>query len=318
MEFALSEEQQQLAAAVSGLVAKKQGDLPAGFDAALWEQLCTQIGVAALAIPEEYDGAGFTSFETHVVLESLGASLTDTPLLSTAIATRALLLADNREANARLLPRLAEGAVAAVQLGDGPVLDADRADIVLAVRAGDLVELTGADVGPADTVDQTLHLASVDGGEASLIAGDFPADRLRATAAIATTALQVGGAQRCLDDTVAYLKTRQQFGRPIGSFQALKHRAADLLVQVETARSISWAAGAADASLAADPADVRRMAGAAKSWCSEAFSLVAGEAIQLHGGIAITWEHDTQLYFKRAHALGQLFGRPHEFRRMAY
>jgi alkylation response protein AidB-like acyl-CoA dehydrogenase len=102
-----------------------------------------------------------------------------------------------------------------------------------------------------------------------------------------------------------------QFGRPIGSFQALKHRMADMLVLLEMSRSASWAASYA-VSTGADNA--AQLAHVAKSYCSDALSHIAGETIQLHGGIAITWEHDAQLVFKRAHALAQLFGQPHEHR----
>ena len=110
-----------------------------------------------------------------------------------------------------------------------------------------------------------------------------------------------GAMQRALDMTVAYSKERVQFGRPIGSFQALKHRMAEMFALVETARSASYAA--TDSLAAADAA-------VAKVYCSEAFSHVAAESIQMHGGIAITWEHDAQLYFKRAHGSSQLFGSP--------
>ena len=115
--------------------------------------------------------------------------------------------------------------------------------------------------------------------------------------------------------TVAYSKERVQFGRPIGSFQALKHRMADMLVLVETSRSASWAASYA---VAAGAQGRRRPArpASAKSCCSDALDQVAAETVQLHGGIAITWEHDAQLVFKRAHALSQLFGPPHLHRRV--
>jgi alkylation response protein AidB-like acyl-CoA dehydrogenase len=102
-----------------------------------------------------------------------------------------------------------------------------------------------------------------------------------------------------------------QFGRPIGSFQALKHRMADMLVELEMSRSASWAASYA-VSTHADNAG--RLAHVAKSYCSDAVAHIAGETVQLHGGIAITWEHDAQLVFKRAHALGQLYGAAHEHR----
>ena len=111
--------------------------------------------------------------------------------------------------------------------------------------------------------------------------------------------------------TVAYSKDRVQFGRPIGSFQALKHRMADMLVLLEMSRSASWAAAYA---VASDAPDAAQLVHAAKSYVAEAVAQVAAETVQMHGGIAITWEHDAHLVFKRAHALGQLFGAPHVHR----
>ena len=111
--------------------------------------------------------------------------------------------------------------------------------------------------------------------------------------------------------TVAYSKERVQFGRPIGSFQALKHRMADMLVLVEMARSASWAASYA---LSTDAPNAVEIAHIAKSYCSDALNRIASETVQLHGGIAITWEHDAQLVFKRAHALSQLYGAAHTHR----
>ena len=111
--------------------------------------------------------------------------------------------------------------------------------------------------------------------------------------------------------TVAYSKERVQFGRPIGSFQALKHRMADMLVLVEMSRSASWAASYAVSTHAPNAAQLTHVA---KSYCCDALSRIAAETVQLHGGIAITWEHDAQLVFKRAHALSQLYGAPHAHR----
>ena len=361
MLFALSEEQAELAGMVRDLLRKRSDSqavraavgMPRGYDEALWSVLCQQVGAAALAIPEEYGGAGFTLFETHVVLEELGAALTPSPLLGSGVlAAQALLLAGDEAACADLLPGIAAGTSVAALVWSGHdgrwstdgfavvaaerdgawsldgaaayVLDGDHADV--------LVVLAQSPSGPAlfrvdphqpgvrrtaaPTMDQTIRLATVDleAAEAEILsadAGPFVAT-LRDVACSAVSALQVGAAQRCLDLTVAYTKERVQFGRPIGSFQALKHRMADMLVAVETARSASWAAAW---SAAHRDGDLPARAATAKAWCSEALSKVAAETVQLHGGIAITWEHDAQLYFKRAHATTQLFGGPHEHRR---
>ncbi|GAA4394124.1 acyl-CoA dehydrogenase family protein [Tsukamurella soli] len=346
MDFRLDDEQLALAAAVRAAVERRarQRDmrdfLGGGYDAELWATLCRQVGVAALAVPEAYGGAGATSFETHIVLEQLGASLTPTPLLGSAVAIRALLLGARDRERSRLLPGLAAGdTVGALAWADGAgrwrtdvaplvarrtgetwrlagvstlVVDGGRAGVLLAVGQTDagpvLFEVTGsARVTRTPALDPTLDLAAVafDGTEAVPLGSGLGLEALLAEAACAVTALQVGGAQAALDRTVRYLGQRHQFGRPIGSFQALKHRAADMLVDVETARSISWWAAWAVAHR--EPGYIRR-ASVAKAWCSDAFAKVAAETIQLHGGVGITWEHDAHLYFKRAHATAQLFG----------
>ncbi|MEJ7775258.1 MAG: acyl-CoA dehydrogenase family protein, partial [Nocardioidaceae bacterium] len=166
-----------------------------------------------------------------------------------------------------------------------------------------------------ESMDQTIRFARIDlvGAETAVIAEDAASAMARAelVGAVGVSALQAGLAARALDMTVVYTKERVQFGRPIGSFQALKHRMADMLVLLEMSRSASWAASYA-VSIHAENAAY--LAHVAKSYCSDALAHIAGETVQLHGGIAITWEHDAQLVLKRAHALGQLFGAPHEHR----
>jgi acyl-CoA dehydrogenase len=120
---------------------------------------------------------------------------------------------------------------------------------------------------------------------------------------------QTGGAQRCLDLTVAYAKTRIQFGRPIGSFQAVKQRAAEMLIGVESARSAAYAAAE---SAVGGGDDLCRVARIAALSCTDAYNWVSAQTIQLHGGIGFTWEHDAHLYFKRARSSGQLLGTPEE------
>ena len=136
-------------------------------------------------------------------------------------------------------------------------------------------------------------------------------DRLLDRVAVAVAFEQVGGAQRCLEMSVAYAKERYQFGRPIGSFQAIKHMCADMLVEVEAARSAAYYAGWA---VAGDEDELRIVAPVAKSYCSDAYFKIAGDTIQVHGGIGFTWEHDAHLYFKRAKTDELLFGGPAEWR----
>jgi alkylation response protein AidB-like acyl-CoA dehydrogenase len=313
MDFALSEEQQELAATVRSLLDKRGDSRVETYDAALWTTLCEQIGVAALGIPEQYDGVGASLFEALVVLEEVGRALVPAPLLSSLIASEALLAGAGDDAKARLLPRIAAGEVAALVEGDEPALDADLASIVLLATDEGLYELTDAAATWTPSMDQTLRLATVTGGATTRI-GDGPGarDRARQVGAVGCAALAAGLAARALEMTVAYSKERVQFGRPIGSFQALKHRMADMLVLAEMSRSASWAASYAVATRA-DDAD--QLTHVAKSYCTDALTAIAAETVQLHGGIAITWEHDAHLVFKRAHALGQLFGSAAEHRR---
>ncbi|MDQ4054846.1 MAG: acyl-CoA/acyl-ACP dehydrogenase [Actinomycetota bacterium] len=325
MEFAFSEEQAELAATVRSLLAKRadSGAVRAavgtelGYDEELWQLLCEQIGAAALPIPEDYAGAGFSLFESLIVLEEVGRSLAPCPLLPSIVAAETLLASANTEACARLLPRIAMGEVATVALDPELVLHGDHATILLAVVDGALVEVEVDTLARTwlESMDQTIRLARVDlaGAATTVVAEDASAAVARAelVGAVGATALQIGLAARALDMTAAYSKERVQFGRPIGSFQGLKHRMADMLVLLEMSRSASWSASYAVSTGAGNAAELTHIA---KSYCSDALAIIAGETIQLHGGIAITWEHDAHLVFKRAHALGQLFGAAREHR----
>ncbi|KFU77911.1 Acyl-CoA dehydrogenase [Amycolatopsis lurida] len=287
-----------------------------------WPELCEQIGVAALAVPERFGGLGAGTTELQVVAEELGRVLADVPFLGSAVlAVHAVLATGNDEACERLLPRLAEGAIGAVAWADAEgrwdapacrvddsvvegeahyVLHGDEAEILLVATGGSLYEVTDARRERTPAMDETRRLARVrfDNAPARLI-GPVDLDALRDVACAVLAAEQAGAAARALELTVEYSKQRHQFGRPIGGFQALKHRMADLHVLVETARSAAYAAPQSS-----------RLAAVAKVHCSEALATVAGEMIQLHGGIAITWEHPAHRYFKRAHGAAHLFGSP--------
>ncbi|GLZ31758.1 acyl-CoA dehydrogenase [Lentzea sp. NBRC 105346] len=318
----MNSEQLALRSSVRALLAKhsdvrKAMELPRGHDPDLWLRLC-DIGV--LPIPAEYGGSGASLAETHIVLEELGRTLTPSPLLGATIAVQALLATGNDEACRRLLPGIAAGTTLAAlvssdaserdaqghrstQTSRSLVLDGDVADVLLVADGSSLFEVSPDQPGVSrvhtPTMDPTRRLARITlTGPARTRLG--PAPDLGHVALAALAAEQVGAAARCLELTVSYTKGRVQFGRPIASFQALQHRMADLHVLVETARSAALAA--------TDPVS----AAVAKVYCSEAFSKVAAEMIQLHGGIAITWEHDAHLYFKRAHGSAQLFGSPAE------
>jgi alkylation response protein AidB-like acyl-CoA dehydrogenase len=204
------------------------------------------------------------------------------------------------------------------------VIDGHTADrLLVPVRTGDGVSIVvveadaeGVERRRLETMDMTRKQAEItfDGVRvpASSVLGEPGSgwaaleDTLR-RAVVALAYEQVGAAQRCLEMSVDYAKVRVQFGRPIGSFQAIKHKCADMLVQVESARSAAYHAGWAAAS---DPDELMVAAPLAKSHCSEAFFFCAAENIQIHGGIGFTWEHDAHLYFKRAKTDELLFGSP--------
>ena len=270
-----------------------------GYDESLWKLLCAQVGAAALVVPEELGGAGGELADAAVVLEELGKALVPTPLLGTTLAELALLAADEPDADA--LEGLAEGAsIGTVVFDPGYVVNGEIADIVIAATGTTLTRWTNFTAHRIQAMDPTRRLARVEPTDTTDIGAD---PGLADIAAILLAAEQIGAATKCLDLTVDYTKDRVQFGRPIGSFQALKHRMADLYVAVQSAQAVVNDA-------VAEPSPTS--AALARVAASEAFSKVAAEAVQMHGGIAITWEHDIQLYFKRAHGSAQLLGPPRE------
>ncbi len=336
----LSAEQQDLRDAVRGLLGSA-GQEP-------WPRLCREVGVAGLAIPVRYGGAGAGPAETGLVMEELGRDLTPSPMLGSAVlAAQALLATGDEDACGRLLPAIADGsataalawttragrwdtddvACAARSFGGGGweldgeahyVLDGEDADVLLVAARGPagvgLFDVDPAQNGvhrtAAVAMDAARRLAVVrlTGARGQPIGGDAAAAlrSARDLACLALSAEQAGAARRALDLTVGYTMTRVQFGRVIGSFQALQHRLADLHVLVESARSLSrsFAAAAGDA-----PRRGLRAA-AAKVYCSEVLMRTAAEMIQMHGAIGITWEHQAHRYLKRAHGGLHLFGPP--------
>jgi len=303
----VSEERELLRGTVAALVEKHASpeavrqamESERGFDESLWKLLCEQVGAAALVVPEVLGGAGGELADAAVVVEELGKGLVPTPLLGTTLAELALLTAP--ESDSELLEELAAGTkIGTVAFDTNFVISGDVADVVITTDGDQLRRVTEFTANPVATMDPTRRLASIEAQGDTEIGPD---PGLADTAAILLAAEQIGAAAKCLDLTVAYTKDRVQFGRPIGSFQALKHRMADLYVAVQSARAVVNDA-------VAEPSPTS--AALARFSASEAFSKVVGEAVQMHGGIAITWEHDIQLYFKRAHGSAQLLGPPRE------
>ena len=358
MNFAFSDEQEELRTAVRRFLAEKSPetevrrlmDTEDGYDPAVWSQMADQLGLQSLTIPEEFGGSGFTYVELLVVLEEMGAALLCAPFFSSVVlAANALLTSGDDEAKKSYLPGIASGEtiatlaitedngkwdfggieLAATKKGDGWVLDGHKmfvidghvanliivaartaAGVTLFAVQGDAPGLTRTSL---PTMDQTRKQARLEfsGTPATLIGTDGGAEaglsKTLDLAAVALAAEQVGGAQHVLDASVEYAKTRIQFGRPIGSFQAIKHKCADMLLEVESAKSAAYYAAWAAAE---DSDELPVVASLAKSYCSEAYFHSAAENIQIHGGIGFTWEHPAHLYFKRAKSSELLFGDP--------
>jgi alkylation response protein AidB-like acyl-CoA dehydrogenase len=313
-----------------------------GFDRDLWRRLAEQ-GVAGMIIDPEYGGVGLGALDLEAVAEETGAALLPAPFLSSAVLTAALIGAAGTEENKRrLLPGLADGTrIGTVAVtGSRGTWTADgvdvRADGTLTGTAHYVMFGQVADVilviaetpdGPGifqvepDTDGFTRTAATVFDPTVPLSTYTFdhtPAQRLGTAgwdavqqaldlATIALAGEQVGGARRIFDITVDYLKTRIQFGRPIGSFQALKHMAADLLLDVESATSAAQHAASEQDAGSEKAAGAVALAGFA---CAEAYRHTAMQAIQMHGGIAFTWEHPAHLYLRRARTGIHLLGGP--------
>lgn len=322
-----------------------------GWDRALWTRLGGELGALSLWVGEDLGGAGGTLVDQAIAAEELGAALVTGPLLGTvALAVPALVAAPAGPERDALLAELAEGTRTAALVADlfapydgatvsgvtadGSTLtgavdlvpDAAAADVLLVAAAGPdgpvlaLVDpaATGVTVQERGSLDPTRRLARValDGATGTVVAAGGDADHALAhafrTAGALLAAEQVGIAARLLERCVAYAKERLQFGRPIGSFQAIKHRCADMLVGVEHARTAALHAAWAVADPRIDDPDLA--VAIAQARCSEVAHRVAADTIQLHGGIGFTWEHSAHLYYKRAIADAALLGSAEAYR----
>ncbi|NVI85741.1 acyl-CoA dehydrogenase family protein [Actinomadura sp. BRA 177] len=306
------------------------------YDAALWRAVAGQLGCAGLPVPEDLGGAGATWRETAVVMEELGRSAAPLPFLtSSVVATAALLAAGERD----LLAELAAGekiAVLAVPFSAGPgdvssavqaadgtltgevtsVADGMAADVFLVPASDGLYAVDAADARrtAVTSLDMTRRLADIafSGAPARRVAEGTDAVRAALlTGAAMLASEQLGLAERCLDDTVAYVKTRYQFGRPVGSYQGLKHRLADLWTSITQARAVARHAASC---VAAGDEDVPIAVAVAQAHCSAIALKAAEECVQMHGGIGFTWEHPAHLYLKRAKADAIALGTPDHHR----
>ena len=322
-------------------------DDPAGYDPAVWELMAKQLGLPGLIVSEEHGGSGAGAAEAVIALEELGAVLLPSPFLATLLGTVAVLAGGR--ATARILPAVAagqqrlalagadDGEVTAAAGDDGGwrltgqvpcVLDGAGASLILVVAGtGDGPALFAVPAGAPGLTPVALETLDLTRREARLSFTDVPAElasdpgqagwlpRVRALAALAVAAGSLGGIRRCLEMATGYAKERTAFGRTIGSFQAVKHMCADMLVDLECTRAaVEHAAKVADQADEAGPpgeaaaAALPAACSVAKAYASDAFTRAAVTLIQVHGGLGFTWEHDAHLFYRRAFSDEQLFG----------
>lgn len=309
-----------------------------GWSREMWRAFAGELGFAALAVPEAHGGAGLGAQELALVAEELGAALAPIPWFETAVLSATLLhLCEasvylSRIAAGDCIATLAwraasgrpdaigpdwrdgklHGAAHFVPFGHAAelllvVAQTEQGPVLCAVNADE----SGIEIVRETSLDLTRPFATVtfNAAAAHLLTDDaiLPLAYGFAIASAVLAAEQVGAAARVLENTVAYSKQRVQFGRVIGSFQAMKHRMADMKLELEAARSA--AAWALDA-IAREAPDLQLACSGARAACSEAFLRIAADGIQLLGGIGFTWEHEAHLYFKRARASSTLLDSP--------
>jgi alkylation response protein AidB-like acyl-CoA dehydrogenase len=345
MDFDLSVEQREIQATAKELLTARcsPGVVRAaaearGQDDALWQEV-SRLGWPGIAIAERHGGQGLGLVELCVILEQAGAALAPIPLLPSVGAALMISLAGSEEQQARWLGALAHGdARGAVGIGGdrGLIAGAPRADVVVVVdeqaagslfdaanvpiheRAGGaLFDATDAPIQPLRSIDPLRSYSVMRAGgdlghgqRGEPLPGDV--DGAASRVAVAVAAECVGVCERALEMTLAYVKERRQFGVPVGSFQAVSHRCAEMLLHTEQARSaVYFAAWASDA----DPSQLQAAAALAKALASEAALSVTASAIQAHGGIGFTWEADVHWLYKRAQLNAQLMGGAGEHRR---
>ncbi len=333
MEFVFTEEQAMIAETVRGFFAEnatsertRKAMAADGIDRQLWNSFCSELGLAGIGIAEELGGAGLGMIEFAIVAEAAGSQIAALPLLGQAMAAQAIAAGGSPAQQAEWLPAMLAGEVIAAVAGtdalqqSGDMLSntfrfiphGASADLfILGDATGAwLVKASapGVTVTRHTTMDQTRPYATVTLDRATAEPLPSGADALAAARQvgwICAAAEGLGVAQAAIDRTVSYARERVQFGRAIGSFQAYKHRLADMVVEVEQARSaVYWAACACDEG--ADEAAIALHS--AKSFAADTAFMCAGNMIQLHGGIGFTWEHDAHLFFKRARALQSMLG----------
>ncbi|MPZ88891.1 MAG: acyl-CoA dehydrogenase [Nitriliruptorales bacterium] len=287
-------------------------DTETGRSPDLWRKMA-ETGFIGLTVPVEHGGLGMSEVDLVLLLEEAGYAALPEPLLeNSAIGVPLLVEAGSETQQKEWLPRIASGeAIVTVQLAGAPfVTDAHIADLLLLERAGELHAVPRsrfhASFQPSqDGARRTFQVEAETGDDTRMAGGAAEAAKAFDRGAAGTAALLNGLSQRMLDMTVAYAKDRQQFGRPVGSFQSIKHKLAEVLLVVETAKAAGWYAAYA---IAGDLADRSVAASIAKSYAGDAEAKANQESLQIHAGIGFTWEHDLHLWLKRGKALESSYG----------
>jgi alkylation response protein AidB-like acyl-CoA dehydrogenase len=318
MDFGFTDDQREIQRTARDLLSERAAPervrehAEAGsMDRELWREL-SELGWPGIALPEDHGGQGLGRIELSILCEELGRSLAPVPFLPSVLAATLIEHAGSPEQRERWLPGMASGQIKGA-LGtalDGSaelVIGAGDADVIVLVEddGGRVLSPEQAEVTPVASIDPTRSTARVSGAEdaGEPLTGDVCAGIDRALVAISSEL--VGVCDRALEMTVAYVKERKQFGVPVGSFQAVSHRCAQMLLETEKARSTAAnAAWAADA----DSGALAEAAAMAKAAASDAGLEVTASAIQAHGGIGFTWEADVHWLYKRAHMDAALLG----------
>jgi alkylation response protein AidB-like acyl-CoA dehydrogenase len=285
------------------------------YDDEVWSEL-GELGWPGIFLEEAHGGQDLGTVELAILSEELGYALAPVPFLSNAAAGLVLAEAGSDEQKERWLPGIASGekrgTVGVVSNGEAVLVpDADSAEVIILLDgdSGSVIEAGSADVEPFKTIDLTRRFGRVRANGGEPLAGDPGPARDRIAVALASEL--VGVAQRTLEMAVDYARERKQFGRPIGSYQAVSHACAQMLLEVESARSTTlYAAWTAES----EPESLALAASMAKAYASDAGWRVSAAALQVHGGIGFTWEHDLHFFLKRARTDGQLFGSASEHR----
>ena len=285
------------------------------YDDALWKEI-SELGWPGIAIAEQDGGQGLGMVELAVLLEESGYSCAPSPLLGTAGAALVISAAGSDEQRSEWLPKLASGeatgAFGGFADGESTIFcDLPRADVVVTFdgEGALLAPVSEVDFEPFKAIDSTRSYGMVTEATGDRLPGDADAGRDRL--AIAIAAELTGIAQRTLEMAVDYARERQQFGRPIGSYQAVSHRCAAMLLATEESRSLTYyAAWAADA----EPESLPLAAAMAGARSADAGWQVPADALQVFGGIGFTWEHDLQFWLKRGRVAGRMLGTPRDHR----